>query len=90
MRQRIVQRLLARGVHRSLDVVEPLLRASVGDDRFVERNGFAVGGVHRDRRESFPSVGPGLGHLELLDALEHTLEVRLHVRRVLGLAQDLQ
>ena len=46
--------------------------------------------MHGGGRKGFSAVGAGLGHLELLDALEHPLEVRLNVGRVLGLAQDLQ
>ena len=46
--------------------------------------------MHGGGAVTSPAVLPGFVHLEFLDALEHALEVRLHVERVLGLAENLQ
>ena len=88
--ERLPEARLARPVHRRLHLVQPLLRAAVRRHLLVEGELLAVRRVHERGRVVPPAAVPRAVHLQLLDALEHAFEVRLHVERVLGLAQNLE
>ena len=74
-----------RLLHHALDLQQPLLDHAVGGlrvERLAEGDALAFDGEHGGDEQL-------LGEVELRDALEALLEVRLHAERVLGLGENL-